>query len=175
MGKELELHMKNIILIGFMGCGKSTVGIKLSYRLRRALEDTDKLIEKEEGRMISEIFATDGEAYFRNLETECLKKLIQTTDGKIISVGGGLPIREENHALLKELGTVIYLRATSETIYDRVKHDTTRPLLQGDNPQEKISTLLQERTPIYEQAADFVIDVDNKDFEMILDEIEKVV
>ena len=167
--------MKNIILIGFMGCGKSTVGIKLSYRLRRALEDTDKLIEKEEGRTISEIFATDGEAYFRNLETECLKKLIQTTEGKIISVGGGLPIREENHALLKELGTVIYLRATPETIYERVKHDTTRPLLQGDNPQEKIRTLLQERTPVYEQAADFVIDVDNKDFEMILDEIEKVV
>ena len=77
--------MKNIILIGFMGCGKSTVGIKLSYRLRRALEDTDKLIEKEEGRTISEIFATDGEPYFRTLETECLKKLIQTTDGKIIS------------------------------------------------------------------------------------------
>ena len=167
--------MKNIILIGFMGCGKSTVGIKLSYRLRRALEDTDKLIEKEEGRTISEIFATDGEPYFRSLETECLKKLIQTTDGKIISVGGGLPIREENHALLKELGTVIYLRATPETVYERVKHDTTRPLLQGDNPQEKIRRLLQERTPVYEQAADFVIDVDNKDFEMILDEIEKVV
>lgn len=163
--------MKNIILIGFMGCGKSTVGIKLSYHLRRALEDTDKLIEKEEGRTISEIFKTDGETYFRSLETECLKKLIQTTDGKIISVGGGLPIREENHALLKELGTVIYLRATPETIYERVKHDTTRPLLQGDNPQEKIRTLLQERTPIYEQAADFVIDVDNKDFEAILDEI----
>ena len=175
MGKELVLHMKNIILIGFMGCGKSTVGIKLSYRLRRALEDTDKLIEKEEGRTISEIFATDGEPYFRSLETECLKKLIQTTDGKIISVGGGLPIRKENHALLKELGTVIYLRATPETIYERVKHDTTRPLLQGDNPQEKIRTLLQERTPVYEQAADFVIDVDHKDFEMILDEIEKVV
>ena len=85
--------MDNIILIGFMGSGKSTVGIKLSYRLRHAMEDTDKLIEKEEGRTISEIFATDGEAYFRNLETECLKKLIQTANQKIISVGGGLPIR----------------------------------------------------------------------------------
>lgn len=163
--------MGNIILIGFMGSGKSTVGIKLSYRLRRALEDTDKLIEKEEGRTISEIFRDDGEPYFRNLETECLKKLIQTTDGKIISVGGGLPMREENHALLKKLGTVVYLRATPETIYERVKHDTTRPLLQGDNPQEKIRTLLRERTPIYEQVADFIVDVDNKDFEEILEEI----
>ncbi|MCM1253455.1 MAG: shikimate kinase [Clostridium sp.] len=164
--------MGNIILIGFMGSGKSTVGIKLSYRLRRALEDTDKLIEKSEGRTISEIFQMDGEAYFRNLETECLKKLIQTADDKIISVGGGLPMREENHALLKKLGTVIYLRATPETIYERVKHDTSRPLLQGDNPQEKIRSLMKERAAIYEQAADIIIDVDNKDFEAILEEIE---
>ncbi|MCM1388619.1 MAG: shikimate kinase [Bacillus sp. (in: Bacteria)] len=163
--------MKNIILIGFMGSGKSTVGIKLSYHLRRALEDTDKLIEKEEGRTISKIFRDDGEPYFRNLETECLKKLIQTTDDKIISVGGGLPMRKENHELLKKLGTVVYLRATPETIYERVKHDTSRPLLQGGNPQEKIRTLLRERTPIYEQAADFIVDVDNKDFEEILEEI----
>lgn len=163
--------MRNIILIGFMGCGKSTVGIKLSYRVRRAMEDTDKLIEKEEGRTISEIFASDGEGYFRNLETECLKKLIQTANNKIISVGGGLPVREENHALLKELGTVIYLRATPETIYERVKHDTTRPLLQCENPLERIRVLLQERSGIYEKVSDVIIDVDNKDFEAILEEI----
>lgn len=163
--------MNNIILIGFMGCGKSTVGIKLSYRMRRPLEDTDKLIEKNEGRTISEIFKTDGEAYFRNLETECLQKLMQTADDKIISVGGGLPIREKNHALLKKLGIVIYLRAEAETIYERVKYDTSRPLLQGDNPQEKIRKLLQERTGIYEKVSDIVIDVDSKDFDTILDEI----
>lgn len=167
--------MGNIILIGFMGCGKSTVGIRLSYRLRRALEDTDKLIEKNEGRTISEIFKTDGEAHFRDLETECIKKLAQTADNKIISVGGGLPVREENHALLKTLGTVIYLRATPETVYERVKHDTTRPLLQGDNPQEKIRTLMNERASAYEKAADVTIDVDNKDFDTIIDEIMQAV
>ena len=80
--------MDNIILIGFMGSGKSTVGIRLSYRLRRAMEDTDKLIEKEEGRTISEIFAADGENYFRELETACLKKLLRTMKHKIISTGG---------------------------------------------------------------------------------------
>ena len=132
----------NVILIGFMGCGKSTVGIKLSYRLRRSLLDTDKIIEKEENRTISDIFVTDGEGYFRDLETQCLKKLIQTEKNQIISVGGGLPIRKENHTLLKELGTVVYLRAKPETIYERLKHDTTRPLLQGENPQEKIRALM---------------------------------
>lgn len=167
--------MDNIILIGFMGSGKSAVGIKLSYRLRHAMEDTDKLIEKEEGRTISEIFATDGEAYFRNLETECLTKLIQTSNQKIISVGGGLPIREENHALLKKLGTVVYLRAKAETIYERVKHDTSRPLLQGDDPKGKIQTLMAQRAGIYEKASDIIIDVDDKDFDTIIDEIVRAV
>lgn len=161
----------NVILIGFMGCGKSTIGIKLSYRLRRPLLDTDKMIEKEENRAISDIFATDGEGHFRDLETQCLKKLIQTEKNQIISVGGGLPIREENHTLLKELGTVVYLRAKPETIYERVKYDTTRPLLRGENPQEKIRILMGQRTAIYEKVADVIIDVDEKDFDTILDEI----
>lgn len=166
--------MENIILIGFMGCGKTTVGIKLSYRLRRPMEDTDKLIEKEEGRTISEIFQTDGEAYFRDLETECLRKLIKTANHMIISVGGGLPVRKENHALLKELGTVIYLRANADTIYERVKHDTSRPLLQGNNPRETIEELMAKRAECYEKASNYVIDVDEKDFDAILDEIERV-
>lgn len=165
--------MKNIILIGFMGCGKSTVGIKLSYRIRRSIEDTDKLIEKEEGRTISDIFQTDGEAYFRMLETACLKRMIKRTNHKIISTGGGLPLKEENRTLLKKLGTVFYLRATPETIYERLKHDQSRPLLQGENPQEKIRTLMADRSALYEQAADVIIDVDGKNFDTILDEIVK--
>lgn len=163
--------MGNIILIGFMGCGKTSVGIKLSYRMRQPMLDTDKLIEKDEGRTISEIFATDGEPYFRDLETECIKKLTKTVNNQIISVGGGLPVREENHALLKKLGCVVYLRAKAETIYERVKHDTTRPLLQGDDPQQKIRELMGKRAGIYERAADVIIDVDGKDFDAILDEI----
>lgn len=165
--------MENIILTGFMGCGKTTVGIRLSYRMRRPMLDTDKMIEKCEGRSISEIFEADGEAYFRELETECLEKLIQTAHNHIISVGGGLPIREENHALLKELGTVVYLRAKAQTIYERVKHDTTRPLLQGEEPLTKIQALMEKRTSIYEKTADIVIDVDDRDFDDIMDEIIK--
>lgn len=139
--------MKNVILTGFMGCGKTTVGIRLSYRLRRAMEDTDKLIEKEERRTISEIFRTDGEEYFRELETKCLKKLIRTSKNMIISVGGGLPLREENRALLKELGTVIYLRANAETIYERTKHDTSRPICRETIPRGRSGCCLRRGKP----------------------------
>lgn len=165
--------MGNVILIGFMGCGKTTVGLRLSYRLRRAVIDTDKEIEKEEKRAISDIFATDGEGYFRDKETACLQKLIESTSNQIISVGGGLPLREENRRLLHELGQVFYLSAKGETIYERLKDDTTRPLLQGGDPLTKIETLLQERDSYYRAAADVVIAVDGKSFSEILDEIEK--
>lgn len=164
--------MGNVILIGFMGCGKTTVGLKLSYRLRRSIIDTDKEIEKEEKRTISEIFATDGEPYFRERETACLRKLIESTNNQIISVGGGLPLREENRRLLHELGQVFYLCAKGETIYERVKGDTTRPLLQVEDPLTRIETLLLERDPYYREAADVVITVDGKNFEEILSEIE---
>lgn len=165
--------MGNVILIGFMGCGKSTVGLRLSYRLRRTLLDTDREIEKEECRTISEIFAEDGEAYFRERETAVLRKLMGSANNQIISVGGGLPMREENRALLHELGQVFYLRAEGGTIYERVKDDSTRPLLQVDNPLQKIEMLIKERDPYYMVAADEVIIVDGKSFSQILDEIEE--
>ena len=167
--------MGNVILIGFMGCGKSTVGLRLSYRLRKPVIDTDKEIEKAEKRSISDIFQTEGEAYFRDKETECLKKLLKTSSNQIISVGGGLPMREVNRQLLHQLGQVVYLRAKAETIYDRLQYDTTRPLLQGENPQEKIRSLMTQREQNYKEASDIIIDVDGKDFEQIIGEIEALV
>ena len=165
--------MGNVILIGFMGSGKTTVGLKLSYRLRRPVIDTDKEIEREEKRSIRDIFATDGETYFRDKETAYLRKLLTSVSNQIISVGGGLPLREENRVLLHELGQVFYLKASDVTIYERLKHDTTRPLLQGDDPQSKIKKLLGERDACYQDAADVIVNVDNKDFEQILCEIEQ--
>ena len=162
----------NIILIGFMGCGKSSVGIKLSYRLKRTLIDTDKWIENKEKITISEIFATKGEAVFRQMETECLQKLLEAVNNQIISVGGGLPMKEENHERLKKLGTVIYLRITPEAVYERLKGDSTRPLLQVENPKERIGELLACRGPVYEKCADVIIDVSEKSFEEILAQIE---
>lgn len=167
--------MRNVILIGFMGSGKTTVGYRLSYRLRRTVIDTDKEIERAEQRAISEIFAAEGEEYFRDRETWCLRKLLGSTGSQIISVGGGLPLREENRKLLRELGQVFYLQASAETIYERVKHDTARPLLQGNDPETKIRTMLAERDSYYRDAADIIINVDGKSFEQILCEIVKVV
>lgn len=165
--------MNNIILTGFMGSGKSTVGIRLSYRLKCVVEDTDKRIEREQGRTVNEIFGTEGEAYFRNLETECLKKMLSEPGNRIISVGGGLPVREENRKLLKELGTVVYLRISPEKAYERLKEDDTRPLLKGEDPMGKIRKLMQEREPVYAEAADITVDVDDKDMEEILEWITK--
>ena len=167
--------MNNVILIGYMGCGKSTVGRRLSYRLKMPYVDTDKLIETKQGITISEIFAREGEDAFRNMETECVKSLFENKQDYVIAVGGGLPIREENRALLKKLGKVIYLRAKPDTIYERLKEDTTRPLLQGENPHAKICAMIGQRGPIYEVAADCIIDVDEKSFEEIINEIEEAV
>lgn len=162
---------QNLVLIGFMGSGKTSVGLKLSYRLRMAVEDTDKLIERREGRSISDIFASDGEAYFRQQETELLKELADKSRGKIYSVGGGTPVRPENRDLLKRLGTVVYLRIRPETVYERLKNDITRPLLQCDDPLKRITELLEQRREAYEACADFVIDVDGMDIESILKKI----
>lgn len=163
----------NIILIGFMGSGKTSVGIRLSYQMRRTMIDTDKWIEQRQKMSVSEIFARCGEAAFREMETDCLKALIETADKQIISVGGGLPVKEENRGLLKRLGLVFYLKASSEVVYERLKGDTTRPLLQVDNPLEKIRELLAARSPIYEACADVVLDVSRMTFDEILGQIAK--
>lgn len=165
--------MNNIILIGFMGSGKSTVGFRLSYRLRKTLIDTDKQIERDAGKTIKEIFADEGEEFFRDLETQCLEKLLKTSRNQIISVGGGLPVREKNRKLLRRIGKVIYLRISPKEVYERVKHDTVRPLLQTENPLERIEQLMEIRDPLYEKAAHLIIDVDGLTMEEVLFEIEK--
>lgn len=162
----------NIILIGYMGCGKTTLGKKLSFRERIPLLDTDKMIEAKHKKTIPEIFDSEGEGAFRQMETECLREMISCDGHFIISVGGGLPLREENQKLLKELGAVIYLKARPDTIYGRLKNDTTRPLLRGENPEEKIKQMIHMRDPAYEKAADAVICVDEKSYEQILAEIK---
>ena len=163
----------NIVLIGFMGSGKTTTGLKLSYKLHMPVEDTDRLIEKKQGRSISEIFAQDGEEAFRRMETELLRDIVGRKYGRILSVGGGMPVREENRALLKQCGKVFYLRAKAETIYDRIKEDTTRPLLQCADPLSKIQELLAERAEAYEKCADVILDVDGLPVYKVVEEILK--
>lgn len=161
----------NIILIGYMGCGKTSLGKKLSYKERIALLDTDKMIEQKQGMTVSEIFDEKGEGAFRVMETECLKEIMGYFEKYVISVGGGLPVKEENRELLKELGSVVYLRAKPDTIYERLKNDTSRPLLRGDDPKGKIESMIKQRGPVYELAADCIVDVDEKGYEVITGEI----
>lgn len=165
--------MKHIILIGYMGCGKSSVGVKLSYRMKTTLIDTDKEIEKRQNCSISQIFDQQGEEAFRDMETAYLTELLQDKTRHIISTGGGLPVRPKNRELLKKLGTVVYLRAKPETIYERVKDDTTRPLLQCEDPKKRIEEMLESRREAYESSADLIVDTDDVSFEEIMDKIEK--
>ena len=163
--------MKNIILTGFMGCGKTSVGIRLSYRVRRTMTDTDRKIERLYRMSVSEIFEKMGEEAFRDMETHCLEKLLEEPQGQIIAVGGGLPIRSRNRELLKQLGWVVYLRVKPETICSRLATDTTRPLLQGEDREEKVRALMSARGSFYESEADIMIDVDGKTVDKIVDEI----
>ena len=166
--------MKNIILVGYMGCGKTTVGKNLARLCELSFLDTDEFIEKQQGRSISEIFAVDGEAAFRDMETEVLREMIaEKKEGFILSTGGGMPVREENRALLKQLGSVFYLKAEPETIYERVKGDTKRPLLQCDDPLSRIREMIAQRGPAYEDAAHQVIQVDEYKQQEIAEIIKK--
>lgn len=167
--------MNHIILIGFMGAGKTSVGRRLAKVLHLDYVDTDDMIEEQQQMQISVIFAKHGEPYFRDLETDVLKQLQKADDRKVIAVGGGLPVREENRVLLRELGTVIYLKAEVDTLVGRLSGDTTRPKLQGGDLRERIVTLMQEREALYEEVAACEIRTDRKRlFEVVAEITEKV-
>jgi shikimate kinase len=165
----MERKLKhNIILIGFMGSGKTSLGRRLAERLSYGFRDTDQLLEKKAGDTINRIFAVHGEEYFRNLETDLLKELLPGIDQTVLSTGGGLPLREQNTKLLKEMGYVVYLKASRQTTLQRLKGDTTRPLLQGEEVEQKVDRMLSVRTPIYERAAHKIIATDDKSIEEIV-------
>ncbi|MBQ6416344.1 MAG: shikimate dehydrogenase [Butyrivibrio sp.] len=153
----------NIVLEGFMGSGKSTVSELLSEELMLELIDTDEVIEDTEGRTINEIFETEGEASFRGMETDLLEAIDSDHWREfVISLGGGMPVKEENRELLRKIGKVVYLRAKPETIFERVKDDDKRPLLKTEDPLAKIEELLEKRAAFYEDVADMIIDTDGK-------------
>lgn len=141
----------NLALIGFMGTGKSSVGRLLASQLNFRFVDTDVLIEEQAGRSISEIFARDGEAAFRAIEKAVVADLARSR-GLVISTGGGLAADESNLASLKQHALVVCLWASPEVIWERVRHQRHRPLLQDAEPMEKIRALLAARAPFYKQA-----------------------
>lgn len=154
-----------IFLVGFMGSGKSTVATKLSERMALPLLEMDDEIEKLEAKSIKEIFANEGEEFFRQKETELLQSI--KVDA-VVSTGGGVVEREQNREALS-IGKVIYLQASFETIIQRLSNDKTRPLWAG-NEQEK-KQKFERRQELYEGVADVVIEVDEKTPEEITEEI----
>ena len=136
------------------------------------LLDTDQAIEEAEGRTINEIFVKEGEEAFRSMETDLLDMVVsEHLNGMVVSLGGGLPLREENRTLLKKAGKIVYLRTQPETVFERLKGDDTRPLLKTEDPLKRIKELLSERSDKYETLADIIVDTDGKDASDIAQEI----
>lgn len=162
----------NIALIGFMGCGKSTISSALHELYGMQVVEMDQEIVNQEGMSISDIFQKHGEEYFRTLETELLIRL-QSDNHVVISCGGGVPMRERNVVEMKKNGVVVWLMANPETIYDRVKDNHDRPLLEGNMNVEYISQLMEKRREKYEAAADVRVSTDGRSAEEICEEIMK--
>lgn len=161
--------MKNIVLTGFMGTGKTQVGRILSQRLGYKLMDVDDNIEREQKMKITEIFKNYGEPAFRDMESAVIKRLSEM-DRAVISTGGGAVLRQENMDNLRKKGVIVCLTASPETILKRTGNNNDRPLLRVENPLQKIKELLQIRTPYYEKA-DIMIDTDGKSPFEVADEI----
>ena len=143
--------MRNIVLVGFMGTGKTSVGQKLAECLGMPMIDTDDIIGEDSGMDIPDIFTRYGEVYFRDLESAAVNKAA-SLENHVISTGGGVVLRESNLEMLKRSGVVFCLTATPEEIWRRVRYGTRRPLLQTPNPLGKIEQMLIERCPFYARA-----------------------
>ena len=159
----------NLVLCGMMGSGKTTVSLALSKRLGWERVDTDECIASRYGK-IADIFEKQGEGHFRVLETKICAELAQK-DCLVISTGGGLVLKKENVELLKKKGTIVYLRASIPTLVKRLSADENRPLLQGGDLEERLTSLLKARSSIYEEVSAFFVDVDDKTPEELAEEI----
>lgn len=161
--------MNNIVLVGIMGSGKSTIARVLSKRLNMKWLDTDHMIESQSGKKITELFKV-SEAYFRSWEHSICNSL-QSHQHHIISTGGGIIINPKNRTLLKKIGTVIYLSTSANTVINRLKDDTKRPLLQHENKLEIIQNLLVERDPLYNEVSTLKIEVDELSIDQVVEQI----
>lgn len=151
-----KLQSGNLILVGMMGSGKTTMGKLLSRHLGNDFVDSDEEIQKRTGVTIQHIFDVEGETGFRQRETAALCDLVQR-DNMVLATGGGAVLAEQNRAMLQQNGIVIYLKAGVPDLWQRTRHDRNRPLLQTGDPHAKLAELHQQRDPLYQQVADIVI------------------
>jgi shikimate kinase len=144
-----------------MGAGKSTVGRHLARALQKTFVDSDRVIEERTGASISLIFEIEGEAGFRDREAQVIEELTGRTE-LVVATGGGAVLRDDNRRYLRERGLVVYLRAPLELLVERTSRDHNRPLLANTNPRQRLAALMQEREPLYREAADLIIDTGNR-------------
>lgn len=170
MSNLADIGAYNIMLIGFMGTGKSTVSRQLSKLLGYEEVDTDQLIVEKEGMPITDIFEKYGEDYFRTSESNTLIEL-QKRNKLLVSCGGGIVLRDENMKHMKSNGRIVLLTARPETILERVKDSNVRPILNNNMNIEFISDLMDKRKDRYEKAADIIVSTDGKEVDEIADEI----
>ena len=159
----------NILLIGFMGSGKSTIGRKLAKLLEYSFVDTDSVIEEDQGCSVAEIFKYGGEECFRKMETRLLQKL-KNVENSVIATGGGIVLREQNQRLLQEIGKRVYLNVPQEELQQRLKNDRNRPLLKEKDPETVVQKMMKERVLLYEQA-EYIVDAGQRSPQKIASEI----
>ena len=159
-----------ISLIGMPGSGKSTLGRSLAHRLQLPFSDSDAVIEQRIGCTIREFFDQQGEAAFRDLEAEVIRELC-TGEDCVLATGGGSVLRPENRAVLHANGTVMYLRASPDQLYRRLKNDTKRPLLQVADPLQALKDLYAVRDPLYRETAHFVMETGRPSLAMLVNKI----
>ena len=152
---------RNIILIGPMGSGKSTIGSIIAKRLHREFQDSDHYIEHRTGVDIARIFDIEGEQGFRDRETTALQELLSESN-RVIATGGGSVLRTENQQLLRQQGFIVFLDTSLNQQMHRLRRDKKRPLLQTENPRARLETMFQERRPIYLDLADIVVKTDKR-------------
>ena len=162
--------MQNIFLIGFMGAGKSTIARWLHRQKGMRLIEMDEMIARQEKMSISRIFEIKGEEYFRKLETELLESLGEQ-ENTVVSCGGGAAMRQCNVDAMRKSGKIVYLSASPQTIYGRVKNNHDRPLLEGNMNVGYIAKLMEQRLPKYQAAADLTVETDGRRAEDICGEI----
>ncbi len=167
---------QHLALIGYRASGKTSIGIRLSEHFRCPWIDLDAFLEESCGRQIPDIFDQNGEAYFRDLESDCLKEICAKSEPVVLSTGGGVILREENRALLrKTCEQVIYLEADAAVLSDRLSRDGgDRPSLTGASIEDEVSAVLEQRRELYRETATQSVDA-NRDFEAVVQHIIKIV
>jgi len=172
MGSRDHGKVGSIFLVGMMGAGKSTVGKLLAKRLGKTFLDTDHEIQSRTGVNIPTIFEIEGEAGFRRRESAVLRGLAGRED-LVVATGGGIVLADENRRLLREHGTVVYLRASLDELYGRTRRDRNRPLLQTEDPRATLRELLVTRDPLYKEVADIIMDTSTQSVHALVRELER--